>query len=691
MSNGHSFEITAGHGLVLGANFEGEGVNFAIFSAHAERVELCLYDPSGKTEIARLELPEYTNEVWHGFVPGLQPGALYGYRVHGPYDPENGHRFNPHKLLLDPYARELAGDIEWNEAHFAYELLHEDKDLTYDTRDSAPFMPKCRVINPDEFDWQDNNRPNVSWPETVVYEAHVKGFTQLNPAIPEELRGTYEGMGHVASVDYIKSLGITSVELLPIHWFPDDQHLLDKGLKNFWGYNSLGFFAPASRYFGPQGIQGFRDMVRAFHEAGIEVILDVVYNHTAEGNELGPTLSFKGIDNFSYYRTLPDQHRYYINDTGTGNTVNTSHPRVLQMVMDSLRYWAESMHIDGFRFDLGTILGREPEGFNERGGFFDAMMQDPVLSKLKLIGEPWDIGPGGYQVGGFPPGWAEWNDKYRDTVREYWKGNNVSTDFAARLLGSGDLYDFRGRRPWASVNFITAHDGFTLNDLVSYNEKHNDANGEDNNDGHNDNRSYNYGAEGPTEDEGINAVRERQKRNFLATLLFSHGTPMLLAGDEFGRTQQGNNNGYCQDNEISWINWENMTESGEALREFTRHIIKLRAEQPLLRRENWRDGMEIKWFNAGGGFQQSEHWDEGLTLGVYIGRPDLQTAEGIWHDVLMLINPFEGNVPFLIPQFGEGGWVLELTTSDSAKRGLVIDKEKNFELEGRSIALFRRP
>ncbi len=369
-------------------------------------MELCLFDPSGKTEIARLELPEYTHEVWHGYVPDLKPGALYGYRVYGPYDPENGHRFNPHKLLIDPYARELAGDIEWNDAHFGYELGHDELDLSFDTRDSAPFTPKCKVIDPNAVDWQDSRRPDVPWPRTVVYESHVKGFTQLNPAIPPELRGTFEGMGHKASVDYIKSLGITSVELLPVHWFPDDRHLLDRGLKNFWGYNSLAFFAPASRYYGPAGIQGFRDMVRAYHDAGIEVILDVVYNHTAEGNELGPTLSFKGIDNFCYYRTMPDRHRYYINDTGTGNTVNTSHPRVLQMVMDSLRYWAESMQIDGFRFDLGTILGREPEGFDPRGGFFDAVTQDPVLSKLKLIGEPWDIGPGGYQVGGFPPGWG---------------------------------------------------------------------------------------------------------------------------------------------------------------------------------------------------------------------------------------------------------------------------------------------
>ncbi|MCY3512041.1 glycogen debranching protein GlgX [Klebsiella michiganensis] len=686
-----AFAIEPGDGQQLGANFDGKGVNFALFSAHAERVELCLFDPCGKTEIARLELPEYTHEIWHGYVPGLQPGALYGYRVYGPYDPENGHRFNPHKLLIDPYARELEGDIEWNDAHFGYELGHEEKDLSFDTRDSAPFTPKCKVIDPDAFDWQGENRPNVPWPKTVIYETHVKGFTRLNPALPQALRGTFEGLGHQASVDYIKSLGITSVELLPVHWFPDDRHLLDRGLKNFWGYNTLGFFAPASRYYGPEGIAGFRDMVRAFHDAGIEVILDVVYNHTAEGNELGPTLSFKGIDNFSYYRTMPDRHRYYINDTGTGNTVNTSHPRVLQMVMDSLRYWAQALHVDGFRFDLGTILGREPEGFDPRGGFFDAITQDPVLSKLKLIGEPWDIGPGGYQVGGFPPGWGEWNDKYRDTVREYWKGDNVSNDFAARLLGSGDLYDLRGRRPWSSVNFITAHDGFTLNDLVSYNEKHNEANGEDNNDGHNDNRSCNYGEEGPTENQDIVAVRERQKRNFLTTLLFSHGTPMLLAGDEFGRSQQGNNNGYCQDSEISWVNWEALSEQDHALRHFTQRLIALRAEQPLLRRESWRDGLEIRWFNAGGGLQQSEQWDEGSTLGLAISRPDLEQEEGIWHDVLMLFNPFEGDVPFQIPQFGEGGWVLELSTAEEKTDGVIITETIDFILAGRSIALFRRP
>ena len=691
MANDKRYEIRAGYSHQLGANYDGKGVNFALFSAHAERVELCLYDPSGNTEIARLELPEYTHEVWHGYVPDLKPGALYGYRVYGPYDPENGHRFNHHKLLIDPYARDLVGDLRWNDAHFAWQLGHEDKDLSFDTRDSAPFTPKCRVIDPTVFDGQDPHRPAVPWSSTILYETHVKGFTQLNPAIPAELRGTYEGLGHKAAVDYIKSLGITSVELLPVHAFPDDQHLLDKGLKNYWGYNTLSFFSLASRYCGPQGIQGFREMVRAFHDAGIEVILDVVYNHTAEGNELGPTLSFKGIDNFSYYRTIVDQHRYYVNDTGTGNTVNTSHPRVLQMVMDSLRYWAQSMHIDGFRFDLGTILGREPEGFTQRSGFFDAMMQDPVLSKLKLIGEPWDIGPGGYQVGGFPPGWGEWNDKYRDTVREYWRGDNVSSDFAARLLGSGDLYDLRGRRPWSSINFITAHDGFTLNDLVSFNEKHNDANLDNNTDGHNDNRSSNYGVEGPTDNEQINAIREQQKRNLLTTLFFSHGTPMLLAGDEFGRSQQGNNNVYCQDSEISWVHWENLPESADSLRKFTRQLIHLRATQPLLRRESWRDGMEIHWFNAGGGAQQPEDWEAGATLGLYISRPDLKIQEGLWHDVLLLINPADSPVPFSLPQHGEGGWTLALSTAVDDDHPHKVPQEAVFDLAGRSIALFRRP
>lgn len=684
------FHVTPGEWHQLGACFDGDGTNFALFSAHASRVELCLFDDSGSVETARIELPEYTNEVWHGYLPGVKPGQLYGYRVHGPYEPENGHRFNPNKLLLDPYAREIVGDFAWSEAHFGYDFEAEEKDLSFNGLDSAPFTPKCRVVDPSE-SRVSNGFARIPWAETIVYETHVKGFTKLNPAIPAELRGTFEGLGHKAAVDYIKSLGITSVELLPVHAFPDDSHLLDKGLHNFWGYNSIGFFSPASRYYGPKGLAGFRDMVRSFHDAGIEVILDVVYNHTAEGNELGPTLSFKGIDNFSYYRTMPEHHRYYINDTGTGNTVNTSHPRVLQMVMDSLRYWAEDMHVDGFRFDLGTILGREPEGFDQRGGFFDAVTQDPVLSKVKLIGEPWDIGPGGYQVGGFPPGWAEWNDKYRDSTREYWlNADNTSQDFAARLLGSGDIYDQRGRRPWASVNFITAHDGFTLNDVVSYDEKHNDANGEDNKDGHDHNRSHNYGHEGPTDDPEINAIRERQKRNFLATLFFSHGTPMLLAGDEFGRSQMGNNNGYCQDSEISWLHWENLPDSCEELREFSSRVIALRKAQPLLRRANWRDGTVIDWYTVEGGRQEAEHWLDGNPLALKLMREDLDGQEGVWPEVLMLFNPVAEDIEFVLPTTGGGNWHLELSTFDVGRQGDVAEEGKTFKLEGRSLALFRR-
>ncbi len=681
-------QALAGDWTRLGANFDGDGVNFAIFSAHAERVELCLFDETGKTETDRITLPEFTNEIWHGYVPGLKPDALYGYRVHGPYDPENGHRFNPNKLLVDPYARELVGDIDWGQPQFAYKMDAEDKDLSFDETDSAQSMPKCRVIDPAGYEWQSDAKPGIPWSKTIFYETHVKGFTKLHPAIPEELRGSFEGLGHSKIVEYIRSLGVTSVELLPIHWFPDDAHLLDKGLKNYWGYNSLAFFAPASRYYGPKGMDGFRDMVRAFHDGGIEVILDVVYNHTAEGNELGPTLSFKGIDNFSYYRTIPDQPRYYINDTGTGNTVNTSHPRVLQMVTDSLRYWAQEMHVDGFRFDLGTILGREPEGFDQRGGFFDAVGQDPVLSKVKLVGEPWDTGPGGYQVGGFPPGWAEWNDKYRDTVRDYWKDTDGTTgDFAARVLGSGDVYDLRGRRPWAGVNFITAHDGFTLNDVVSYDEKHNDANGEDNQDGHSDNRSYNYGVEGPTDDEGVNDVRDRQKRNFLSTLFLSHGTPMLLAGDEFGRSQMGNNNGYCQDSELSWVHWENLPESADQLRQFVTRLIELRQGNSILRRDSWRDGTTVTWLNPGGGEQTEEQWADqgGTTIGLRL------TAESSWTegmtDVLILFNPHDGVVEFSLPEGLEQRWVVKLTTADPAKESEELKDAQTYGLAPRSLVL----
>jgi isoamylase len=683
------YAIEAGEAGPLGATIVDGGVNFAVFSAHAERIELCLFDPSGTIEMQRLTLPENTHEIFHGFVPGLSADALYGFRAHGPFDPENGHRFNANKLLADPYARAYHGTLEKSDTHFAYDLLAEDKDLTFDERDNARFMPKCRVLAPRGS--VANNRPKIPWPRTMVYETHVKGFTKLNPHIPEELRGKFEGLGHKAAVDYVKSLGITSVELMPVHEFFDDFHLMDKGLTNYWGYNTFGFFSPASRYFGPAGRDGFVDMVRAYHDAGIEVILDVVYNHTAEGNELGPTLSFKGLDNFSYYRTLPDQHRYYINDTGTGNTLNTSHPRVLQMVMDSLRYWVEEMEVDGFRFDLGTILGREPEGFDQRGGFFDAIMQDPVIARVKLIGEPWDIGPGGYQVGGFPPGWAEWNDKYRDSVREYWKGDeHTAPDFAARILGSGDCYDQRGRRPWSSVNFITAHDGFTLGDLVSYDNKHNEANGEDGNDGHDHNRSHNYGAEGPADNPDINGIRERQKRNFLATLFFSHGTPMLLAGDEFGHSQSGNNNCYCQDNELTWLNWEDLNGANAELLDFTRKVIALRNEQPLLRRENWRDGMIVNWFTAEGGEQLPEHWHDETTLCLHLQREDLRDKPDCWAEVLMIFNPRSEDIAFTLPDFGDEDWSFALATAPTPLSEGPVKARKPVQARSRSFMLFYR-
>jgi len=684
-------EILAGDYARLGATYDGEGVNFALFSAYADKVELCLFDDKG-AETHRIALPEFTNEIWHGYVPGLKAGQLYGYRVHGPFKPEDGHRFNPNKLLLDPYARLMLGDIKWGQPTYGYKMGDEAADLSFDETDSAASMPKCVVIDPMET--QDRQRPSIPWNRAIFYETHVRGYTKLHPGVPENLRGTFEGLAHKDVVGFIKSLGVTSVELLPIHWYVDDDHLLQKGLRNYWGYNTLGFFAPMTRYLGPKGLGGFRDMVRAFHDAGLEVIMDVVYNHTAEGNEQGPTLSFKGIDNFSYYRTLPDDHRYYINDTGTGNTVNTSHPRVLQMILDSLRYWTEELEVDGFRFDLATILGREPNGFDPRGGFFDAIGQDPTLSRVKLIGEPWDIGPGGYQVGGFPPGWSEWNGKYRDEIRDYWRGTpGLTRELASRVTGSGDIYDQRGRRPWASVNFLTAHDGFTLNDLVSYNERHNEANGEENKDGSEDNRSMNFGAEGPTDDAAIKAARERQKRNLLATLLFSHGAPMLLAGDEFGRTQEGNNNAYAQDSEISWVHWDRIDEAGKALTEFVREAIKLREAQPLLRRDSFRDGLKIEWLNASGGLQSDEAWNDAgaLAIGARYARDDL--GADVWGEALMLFNAADAIVDFALPE-REGGWTLALDTASGdrdAGEALKTSEEgkPQAQLFPRSLMLLR--
>ena len=608
--------LREGRGFPLGATWTGLGVNFALFSAHATKVELCLFDDSGQHERERIELPEFTDEVWHGFLPDARPGTIYAYRVHGPYEPAQGHRFNPNKLLLDPYAKSIVGQIDWNPAVFGYTMESGD-DLTFDERDSAPFVPRCRVIDP-AFTWGDDRPLHTPWERTLVYETHVRGYTKQHPAVPEKLRGTFRGLTDPAVLDHLHAIGVTAVELLPIHTFVNDSYLIEKELTNFWGYNTLSFFSPARRYASVPdfAFSELKEMVARFHDAGIEVILDVVYNHTAEGNQLGPTLSFKGIDNASYYRLLPDQPRYYINDTGTGNTLNLSHQRVLQMVTDSLRYWVQEMHVDGFRFDLGTILGREPYGFDEGGGFLDSCRQDPVLSSVKLIAEPWDCGPGGYQVGRFPPGWAEWNDRYRDNVRAYWKGDGgAMAEFATRLTGSADLFNRRGRKPWASVNFVTAHDGFTLNDLVSYNDKHNAANGEDNRDGHSDNRSWNCGAEGPTEDQAITALREKQKRNFLATLLFSQGTPMLLAGDEFGRTQQGNNNAYCQDNAISWVDWDH-DDHAQALIRFVGRLAELRRTYPVLRQSRFlsaafNEQLGVKdssWLAPSGEEMKPEQW-----------------------------------------------------------------------------------
>ena len=545
----------------LGATWDGKGVNFALFSEHATHVELCLFDAADAAKEAhRLPLPEYTDHVWHGYLPDVLPGQLYGYRVHGPYEPQHGHRFNPHKVVLDPYARLIGRDVQWADECFAYRLGDPEADLSFDERDSAAFAPLAVVIDP-AFTWGDDRPPHTPWHKTLIYELHVKGFTQLHPEVPERLRGTYAGLASEPAIRHLTELGVTAVELLPVHHFLDDRHLIDRGLTNYWGYNTLAFLRPHSRYAAtaiPQdAVQQFKMMVAALHAAGIEVILDVVYNHTAEGNQLGPTLSMRGVDNAAYYRLSPEDPRYYMDFTGCGNSPNVQHPRMLQLIMDSLRYWVTEMHVDGFRFDLASTLARELFEVDRLGAFFDIIHQDPVLSQVKLIAEPWDVGAGGYQVGNFPVLWSEWNGKYRDTVRRFWKGDgDTLAEFATRLSGSSDLYQNDGRKPSASINFITCHDGFTLHDLVSYNDKHNEANGENNQDGANDNNSWNCGAEGPTDDPAINALRWQQQRNFLTTLLLSQGVPMLLAGDEFSHTQQGSNNTYCQDNERTWLNWE---------------------------------------------------------------------------------------------------------------------------------------
>jgi glycogen operon protein len=694
--------IKEGYPHPRGATWDGKGTNFSIFSAHATKVEVCIFDADGLREVERIELPEYTNQIWHGYLPDVQPGTAYGFRVHGPYEPDAGHRFNPNKLLLDPYAYAQVGELKWNPALFGYQLESGD-DLTFDDRDSAPFMPKCLVVDP-SFDWSgERGRKHIPFDDTLIYELHVRGYTKLHPSLSEHLRGTYAGLANKDVVDYIKALGVTSLELLPIHIFVNESHLLEKGLTNYWGYNTIGFFAPDPRYSSVRdSLREFKEMVARVHEAGLEVILDVVYNHTAEGNEHGPTLSFKGIDNSSYYRLLPDQKRYYINDTGTGNTLNLSHPRVIQMVTDSLRYWVEEMNVDGFRFDLGTILAREPNGFDNQSGFLKACSQDPILGKVKLIAEPWDCGPGGYQVGGFPPGWAEWNDNFRDTVRDFWRGEAPASALTPRLCASGDIFNYQGRRPWTCVNFVTAHDGFTLRDLVSYNDKHNEANGEDNKDGASDNRSWNCGAEGPTEDAEINRLRERQLRNMLATLLLSQGTPMLPAGDEFGRTQRGNNNAYCQDNEISWLNWD-VDEKGGALIRFTKKLARLRHTYPILRRNRFLTGeyneeLEVKdltWINANGGEMDNSHWGDSnmRCFGMLIDGRAQTTGirqRGKEATMLVVVNGHHDAVQFTLPECSGGSrWslLIDTNTQDDDASGEFKTAE-TYMVTPRSLLLF---
>jgi isoamylase len=701
-------EVWPGTAYPLGASYDGSGTNFGLFSEVAERVELCLFDADG-TE-TRVELPEVDGFVWHAFLPGIEPGRRYGYRVHGPSDPAHGLRCNPAKLLLDPYAKAIDGRIEWHQSLFGYHFGDPD---SHNDDDSAEHMPKCVVTNP-FFDWGVDRPPHHAYADSVIYEAHVKGMTQRHPGVPEQLRGTYAAIAHPVIIEHLKSLGVTAVELMPVHHFVNDSTLLDKGLANYWGYNTIGFLAPDSKYASnttPGGqVQEFKAMVRTLHQAGIEVILDVVYNHTGEGNHLGPTLSLRGIDNAAYYRLVEDSAQHYIDYTGTGNTLNVRHPHVLQLIMDSLRYWITEMHVDGFRFDLAATLAREFYDVDRLSTFFDLVQQDPVVSQVKLIAEPWDVGPGGYQVGNFPPQWTEWNGKYRDTVRDFWRGEPATIgEFAARLTGSADLYESSGRRPVASINFVTAHDGFTLLDLVSYQEKHNEANGDDNNDGENDNRSWNCGVEGPTADAAIIALRAQQRRNLLATLFLSQGVPMICHGDELGRTQQGNNNGYCQDNELTWMDWDNID---VGLLAFTRRIAELRRAHPIFRRRWFFDGRpvhrrgqdtlpDLEWFTPEGAEMTEEDWDSGFgrAIGVYLNGQGIAGRDGRGQRVvddsfLLCFSAHHEPIDFRVPGAEYGpGWEIVLDTfkenggGDSA--GKIVDPDGVVTVGPRALVVLR--
>ncbi|MGB5323936.1 MAG: glycogen debranching protein GlgX [Pseudomonadales bacterium] len=701
------FETSVGDPTRLGAQCDADGVNFALFSANAKRVELCLYDAKGEREIARLDLPEQTHDVWHGYVPGLAPGAVYGYRVHGRYEPHAGHRFNHNKLLVDPYATQLCGEFVWRDENFGYDKSDALVDLAIDTRDNAAFVPKAVVsasnrLNGHSLDDSPrevlNNKPRLPWQQTLLYELHVRGFTIAHPALSEAERGRFAGLAHSEVIAYLKSLGVTSVELLPVHAFIDEHFLFEKGLSNYWGYNTLNFFTPHSAYLGAGSgdVAQFRRMVDTFHDAGMEVILDVVYNHTCESNHLGPTLSFRGIDNAAYYRLQSEDRRYYVNDTGCGNTLNISHPRVLQLVLDSMRYWAGPMGVDGFRFDLATVLGRSAAGYNPQATFFQAVAQDPVLSRIKLIAEPWDIGPGGYQLGKFPAPWSEWNDDFRDTARKFWRSSpGVLPTFARRLHGSSDIFEHTGRRPYASINYIASHDGFTLRDLVSYESRHNEANGEENRDGHRDNLGMNFGVEGETDDALINSLRRRQQRNFLATVFFAQGVPMLLAGDEMGRSQRGNNNAYCQDNAINWLDWETASSDLQA---FVRLLSQLRREYSVLSHDKYihrpfsPEKVNIQWMHADGSEMRDEHWraHHQFTLGYMLTPPadTLSTATIPGGRVLAVFNNADSDCAFQLPATGRNWrWLMDSCAEDGQPATTVIDQIQ-VPIAQRSVCLF---
>ncbi|MFZ0633598.1 MAG: glycogen debranching protein GlgX [Acidobacteriaceae bacterium] len=690
----------------LGATPTSQGTNFALFSEHATGVSVCFFDEAGR-QTDCVALRERTAFVWHGLVRGIRPGQRYGYRVEGPWQPENGHRFNPSKLLVDPYAKALTGDVDWKAPIFPYDTK-TGNDLTRDDRDSAAGVPKSIVID-SQFDWGDDCPPDTPLADSVIYEVHVRGFSKLNEAVPEPLRGTYAGLACKSGIEYLKKLGVTAVELLPVHHFIDEGQLVDRGLSDYWGYNTLSYFAPMARYSSSgdtgQQVVEFKKMVRALHRAGIEVILDVVYNHTCEGNRMGPMLSMKGIDNTTYYRQVPDEPRYYMDYTGTGNTLNVMNPQVLKLVMDSLRYWVTEMHVDGFRFDLASTLARELHAVSRLSSFFDTIHQDPTVSDVKLIAEPWDVGEGGYQVGNFPVLWAEWNGRYRDTVRRFWKGDSgLLSDFAYRLTGSSDLYQMDGRKPYASINFVTAHDGFTLCDLVSYNQKHNEANGENNRDGSDNNDSWNMGAEGPSEDPAINTLRERQMRNFLATLILSQGVPMLSGGDEVGRSQQGNNNAYCQDNELTWFNW-NLTPSQQRLVEFTRKLIHLRLEHPNLhRRKFFQDRVirgsvvrDIAWYNTDGNDLADENWstDWNRALALLLNGKTLAITDEDGHPIiddsfLILVNAAAEGVEFTLPATPAGTrWTQILDTENIEDPFAPVENGKKVIVGGRALRVFR--